>query len=559
MFDNFRQFADRTCVIDPQGRAYSYGEILDAGRAVLSVLPPHKRLLFIEGRNTPAFVAAYCAALEAGHLVHVFDPASSGSLPRLIEAYGPDALIQTGGKVPQIDIRSCGEAPRQHPIESDLALLAATSGTTGSQKFVKLTNGNITSNTAAIAAYLGMSESDRGITTLKPFYSYGQTVINSHLSIGASLVLSEASVQDAAFWELAAGHGITNFAGVPHTYELLMRMDRRLAELDRLRFATQAGGRLAPDMVRHYARLAKQGGWQFFVMYGQTEASPRISYLPPELAEQYPQAIGVPVPGGRMWLADDQGREIAADDAEGELHYAGPNVMAGYCESAAGLASGDRPASLRTGDMARRLPNGLFVLTGRKSRFVKPFGLRLNLDDVESMLAAEGIEAAAMASGETIVLFVSREATAQASLTERLARHYRLPASAFSIRFVERIPRLGNAKIDRMALRRALETPQGPPPATPVPVSEFMRAAWREFTAILAGRPGMAATVAGVFRTTFPQADINGQQSFVTLGGDSMSAVTVALQLEDLLGTLPPDWQERSIAELEDMKGAALG
>ena len=557
MFRNFNQFANRICVIDPQGRHFSYTEIMASGRAALADLAPAKQLLFIEGRNTPGFVSAYCAALDAGHLVHVFDPDRAQAIQPLIESYSPDALVLTDGEVARL--APVPRNPEPLLIEDDLALLLATSGTTGSRKLVKITEGNIAANTAAIISYLGMTGEDRGITTLKPYYSYGLTVINTHLTAGASLVLSNASVQDSIFWAQATQHGITNFAGVPHSYELLKRMDSRLAALDRLRFATQAGGRLAPDLVRHFARLARQGGWRFFVMYGQTEASPRISYLPPEQAEQFPDAIGLPIPGGRMWLTDDMGHVITDDGVEGELNYAGPNVMAGYCQSAIDLGSGDRPASLRTGDMARRLPNGLYVLAGRKSRFVKPFGRRLNLDDIEAMLASEGIEAAAMASGETLMLFVAGNGATEIALAERLAQHTRLPVSAFDVRPIERIPRLGNDKIDRMALQRAIEAVHGTPPAAAQSPSAVLRAVWREFSAIMMGHSGMATSVADIFRATFRHAEVNKTQSFVSLGGDSMSAVTVHLQLEDLIGTLPPDWHERSIAELELMKGSALG
>ena len=186
-------------------------------------------------------------------------------------------------------------------------------------------------NARSIADYLDLRASDVAITSLPLHYCYGLSVLHSHLLVGASVVLTDLSVADACFWDLAGRTGVTGLAGVPHTYALLdaVHFGPALPELPALRYLTQAGGRMAPDRVREYAGLARERGVDLFVMYGQTEATARMAYLPPELALDHADTIGRPVPGGSFRLAPVPDAPAGC----GELVYSGPNVMMGYAES----------------------------------------------------------------------------------------------------------------------------------------------------------------------------------------------------------------------------------
>jgi acyl-coenzyme A synthetase/AMP-(fatty) acid ligase len=199
-------------------------------------------------------------------------------------------------------------------------------------------------------------------------YCYGLSVINSHLLRGAGLVLTDLSVVDPCFWELFRDRGATSFAAVPYTFELLERVGFADMDLPSLRYVTQAGGRLDPEKVRSYAEQGRRKGWDLFVMYGQTEATARMAYLPPALSTTAPGAIGVPVPGGEFRIEPIPGL------ADGELVYTGPNVMLGYAQSPADLAAGRTITELRTGDLARKHPTGVYEVVGRRSRFVKIVG-----------------------------------------------------------------------------------------------------------------------------------------------------------------------------------------
>ena len=370
-------FAERVGLVNEQGQEITFGQLLEDGEAVAHRVGAGKRLVFIEGANTQKSITAYVGCLRAGHVVHVLDPDKRQENDALIGHYRPEAVIDRSG-----DITTA--PPRPTSIHPDIAVLLSTSGSTGSKKLVKLTYGNIDSNADAIVDYLGLKDSDVSVTTLKPFYSYGMSVINSHFSVGAKLVLSNHPVTDPMLWQVAAQHGVTNFAGVPFTFKMLEQagLDPGVL-LPSLRFITQAGGRLSPDRVRALAKRGSEQGWRFFVMYGQTEAAPRMSYLPPELAIEHADTIGRAIPGGRFWLEDENGQEIAQTDIIGELVYAGPNVMVGYAETPADLSVIETNDVLRTGDIAVKNAAGLFALVGRKARFVKPMGVRVSLDELE--------------------------------------------------------------------------------------------------------------------------------------------------------------------------------
>ena len=232
-------------------------------------------------------------------------------------------------------------------------------------------------------------------------YCYGLSVIHSHLLRGAGLILTDRSVVDDEFWALFRRHRGTSFAGVPYTFEMLERIGFDGIDLPDLRYVTQAGGRLSPERVRSFAELGARKGWQLFVMYGATEATARMAYLPPELAQTHPGSIGRPIPGGSFSLEPLEGW---SDPDVGELVYHGPNVMMGYAHGPADLALGKTVDTLHTGDVARRDPDGLYEVIGRSSRFVKLYGLRIDLQRVEAALSAQGVTAFCIDDDDRLVV-----------------------------------------------------------------------------------------------------------------------------------------------------------
>jgi acyl-CoA synthetase (AMP-forming)/AMP-acid ligase II len=510
-------FGDRAAIVTAQGEI-SYRDLAARVGRAARLLGAGRRLVLVAGSNTVDAVVAYLGALAAGHPV-LLVPGDEAVIATMTAAYDPDVVVQPVDGRWTCQERRAGSAHDLHP---ELALLLSTSGSTGSPKLVRLSHANLRANAEAIATYLGIRETDRAATTLPLHYCYGLSVLNSHLLRGAGLILTDLSVADTCFWELFRRARGTSFAGVPYTFSLLERVGFDAMRLPDLRYVTQAGGRLAPHRVRHLAELGRRRGWDLFVMYGQTEATARMAYLPPDLAQSRPEAIGVPVPGGALRLEP-------LDDAEpdvGELVYTGPNVMLGYAHGPTDLALGRVIEELRTGDIARRGTDGLYEIVGRRSRFAKVFGLRIDLERVEAGLAADGVAAACTGRDEELVVVV--EAAGQRSQLNRLvAQRCGLPARAVRIMVVPELPRLASGKVDQPAVA-ALAAPGTGETVAPGPVFDLC----------------------ALYAEALDRPDVTPDDSFVGLGGDSLSYVEVSVRLSSALDRVPANWHTMPIREL---------
>ena len=518
-------FGDRVALATAGGDL-TYRELDERVRDISARLGTTRRLVLIAAANDVETIVAYLAALDGGHPVLLTSADNSVHVDSAIRDYDPDVVFSRRDGDWQLIERREGAAHRLHP---DLAVLLSTSGSTGSAKLVRLSRDNIRSNALSIAAFLGIRPSDRAATTLPVHYCYGLSVVNSHLIAGAGLVVTDLSVVDRCFWDLFERAEATTFAGVPYTFGLLDNCGFADLDLPRLRYVTQAGGWLAPERVARYARLGIKRGWDLFVMYGQTEATARMAYLPPELATERSEAIGIPVPGGSFRLEPLND----ADTETGELVYAGPNVMMGYAETPADLARGATVGELRTGDIAHRHPDGLYEVIGRRSRFAKAFGLRIDLDGLERMLADRGSPARCVSIGDSVHAFGTRRRDL-ATIGTAVSDHCGLPRRAVHTAFLAEEPRTENGKTDFGALERqarVLIDRQPDRPATPS--AQVSAASLRDLYAELLGR-----------------ADATESSSFVSLGGDSLSYVELSVRLGEVLGRLPRDWHTRPISEL---------
>ncbi|MFJ7068485.1 AMP-binding protein [Streptomyces sp. NPDC101115] len=514
---------DRTALLTADGEL-SYRELAARVDETARRLGQERRLLLLPGANTIGALVVHLAALSAGHTVLLVPGDHHESVAALTAAYDPDVVVHPDdGDEWRIEERRPTSAHALHP---DLALLLSTSGSTGSPKLVRLSYENLQANAESIATYLGIRDTDRAATTLPMHYCYGLSVIHSHLLRGAGLVLTGLSVADACFWDLFRTAGGTALAGVPYTFDLLDRVGFADMELPRLRYVTQAGGRLAPERVVKYAALGRRRGWDLFVMYGQTEATARMAYLPPALAAEHPTAIGVPVPGGtfRLEPAED------ATDGVGELVYTGPNVMLGYAHTPEDLALGRTVDALRTGDLARRTEDGLYEIVGRRSRFLKILGLRVDPQRIEALLERHGLNALCTGDDERVALaVVPTPGWDERRIRRQVADECGLPARAVHVRLLPELPRLANGKPDYQAVR-ALSRPAAQPPAD---------------------GEGTPDDLCALYARILDRPDVTPDSSFVSLGGDSLSYVEMSLHLEARLGRLPVNWHTTPLRELE--------
>ncbi len=499
------------------GRVVDYADLARRAQAFAQEIEAPRALVAMEAAPSEHFVIGLVGALLAGHAVAILPP-DAETRAEFTLRFAPEMVWRpTDGRWRLLRCEPAA-AVAPHP---DLAVLLLTSGSTGSARAVRLSGSALHANATAIADYLGLEASDRAGLTLPLHYSYGLSVLNSHLAVGASVWMPTGPILDEGLVAGLRQQACTNLAGVPFSYELYERVGLRAADLPQLRLMTVAGGRIDAARVGLYDAYLRAKGGRFFVMYGQTEATARIAYLPPEFAARRPGCIGVAIPGGRLGLVDEQGREIEAPESEGELIYRGPNVMMGYAESRTDLARGAELATLATGDIAVRDEQGLFRIVGRKRRMSKIAGVRISHDALETALAAEGI-AAAVVGDDEVVVAAYEGSTPAAAVRARLAAASRLPLTRTRAFPVAQLPQLASGKPDYATVRA------------------------RAGAAANDAHPGVAAA----FKEVFHPRRIGPDDSFASLGGDSLRHVELAMMLESLLGHLPARWETMPIAEL---------
>jgi len=432
-------FGDYPAVALPDGSDVSYVQLAQLADTCYATMASGT-LVAIECRNTLPVLAAYLGALRCRCPALLLDAdLPQDAREQLYAHYGITHIYS-----PQGWHKRLGSAQTAHP---DLALLLSTSGSTGSPKLVRLSARNLHANAVAIADYLALDAKERPITTLPIHYSYGMSVVNSHLQVGATLLLTDASLTAKPFWQFMRERQASSLSGVPAHYQMLTQLRFERMALPHLRTMTQAGGRMTPDLVRRYAQLATERNWRFFVMYGQTEAAPRMAYLPCEQVLQRPDSIGMPVPGGRIELVDSKGHTINEPGQTGEIVYHGENVMLGYANEASDLLLGDTQGGvLPTGDLALRDEAGFLYIQGRLSRFIKIAGNRIGLDDIEMQFSLQGYTLAVTGRDEQLMIAYQGEID-ETEFLQLLFTRYHLHRQSVKLMKMDVLPRSVTGKI----------------------------------------------------------------------------------------------------------------
>lgn len=400
-------------------------------------------------RSVPGLVA-YAALLANRCPVLVLDPQLPPRLRARIEAtYRPGIVLSAdnGFALPA----GGGPVRAAVPLHQDLALLLPTSGSTARSKLVRLSWRNLASNSTAICTSLAIRRDDVAVTALPLSYSYGLSVVHSHLVAGATLLVTDATATDERFWRVVTDGGATSCAGTPAGWRLMLGMGLERRDIPALRCLTSAGGSLPVEVHRRLVDYAQARGVSFQQMYGQTEASPRMTCMPADRARDKLGSVGVPLPGGYVTIRDDDGTDLPPG-RRGSVWYRGPNVMMGYAAGAEDLALGDVQGNwLRTGDHGWLDNDGFLWIAGRDARFAKPYGIRVGLDDVDLLLEDLG-EVASVAVCEVIHVYHTSPAFPVAAARERLAARTRLPHPAFVFHHIGRLPVTPSGKPDYRVL-----------------------------------------------------------------------------------------------------------
>lgn len=464
-----RQNLDGAAIFVDGHSCVNYAD-LDSQIQIASQYVSRGDLIFLVGDNDLSSIVFYLACLHIGAVpLLLAKDIAPDSLLNLIRVYNPNKIfvslnnaLELPNYTHQLDISGYGlfnnKSLLNHRLHPHLALLLATSGSTGSPKLVRLTMSNLVSNARSISQYLNITPTDRAITSLPFNYSFGLSVIHSHLISGASIVLTNRSLFDPGFWDLMTNNQVTTLSGVPYTYEMLLRLRLERLKMPKVKKLTQAGGRLDPIKVQKVADFSKSRNINFITMYGQTEATARISYVPSDQVYEKPNSIGKAIPGGRLWIVDSDGNEISTVGSIGELIYEGPNVSMGYAESLDDLNLGDVFGGvLRTGDLARFDEDGFFFIEGRLKRFLKIFGIRVSLDAVESMLVDKCTEVAVHGHDELLVIsIVKLSGTTLDDLKSFIATTLGVHPTAIRICELMELPRLSTGKVDYQCLNQSV-------------------------------------------------------------------------------------------------------
>ena len=398
LFNNLEKFKNKTALVDCNGKEYSYNEILVKVNYINSKIK-HRSLILIITSNNFESVIGYISFIRSNHISILLDKSFKLEyVKKIIIKYKPNYIFSPKGYLSEtkkidkiISLQDYNliktNYKRHQKINKKNLLLLSTSGTTQSPKFVRLSSLNLQSNTNNIIKYLKINSKHTTITTMSMAYSYGLSIINTHIESGSTIILNNKSIFDKSFWDKLYKYKITSFGGVPQFYEQLRKLKFEKIHLPHLKYLTQAGGKLDNSSLKYFNEICKNKKKKFIIMYGQTEASPRMSYLDWNKFSVKFGSIGKALQGSKFKILDKAGKYIKKSYAIGELIYFGKNVSLGYANNLEDLKKRDiNKGKLFTGDLAYKDNDDYFYIVGRKNRISKIFGLRIDLDDIEKYL-----------------------------------------------------------------------------------------------------------------------------------------------------------------------------
>lgn len=462
-YNNLQEYNDKIALVTADRMSISYKQLVEIMNMITEPMKTRKLIFLVCGNNVES-VCFYLGCLNKGIVPVLINNAMTKTLYQmLLESYKPAYIAMPKGWNADETMTSllsynsyellATNFNVDYEIDEELALLLTTSGSTGSPKLVRQSYKNINHNAKSIANYLEITAEERALTTMPMSYTYGLSIMNSHLLKGATIILNEYTLMNKEFWQLLKEEKATTFGGVPYIYEMLKKLRFSKMDLPSLRYMTQAGGKLSKEMADEFNVICENKGIKLIVMYGQTEATARMAYLPWEKAKEKVGSMGIAIPGGKFSLIDEEGQEILEAHKVGELVYTGDNVTLGYAESYKDLNKGDENQGvLLTGDMAKRDEDGFYYIVGRKKRFLKLFGNRINLDEVEGLLRREGYECVCVGEDDRMKIYSTSEDNSD-QIRSFISKITHIHSSAFEIYYISEIPRNEAGKILYSALR----------------------------------------------------------------------------------------------------------
>ena len=452
LFNNFSKYKNNIAVINENNEAINYHSLsLFIEKFIANIKKRH--LVFLICKNNLETIVGYLGFIKSNCVTTLIDEKTNDHfLLNIISKYKPHYIFISNKKKILLKgystefiffnyslLKRTKEIKKK--LHNDLMLLMSTSGTTGSTKFVRQSYVNLSSNTKSISDFLNISELDNAITTLPMSYVYGLSVINTHFENGGSITLNNLSIIQKGFWEKIYINKVTNFAGVPYTYEIIDKLDLTKFNLKFLKYTTQAGGKIPVKIVKNIISKYEKSDIKLIIMYGASEATSRMTYLSWRDVKKKPESIGKEIPGGKIWLENKFKKKINLINENGELIYKGKNVSLGYATNIKDLNKGNVNNSiLRTGDIGYRDKDGYYYLVGRKDRFVKINGLRINLSEVEDIISKMNIKSMCLKGDYNKILIYVLEKNKIEILKKNLSKSLNMHPSSFTIQIIKEFP-----------------------------------------------------------------------------------------------------------------------
>ena len=444
-------------VIDSAGGTLKYGELIDFSIQMEQYIPK-RSVIFLLTANNIGGIAWSMGAINAGVVPLLLNAQIDNALfQQLYDLYVPQFICVPEGQIKKYDFpvvtKQYGYAllntgNKAYPVYEELSHLLPTSGSTGSPKLVRHCYRNIEAAGLNISTFFELTSSDRPLLVLPLYYTMGISIVFSHFYVGATVLITDLSMTDKAFWTFMKEQRASSFTGVPYSFEILKLMRFFKMDLPDLTLLTQGGGKMPRSLNLQFAEYAKEHDKRWIATYGQTEGTARMAYLSPEYAISKVGSIGKAVPNGELSLIDDKGNLIETPNTEGEMCYRGENVTLGYALKKEDLMLGDeRQGFMRTGDLACRDEDGCYYIVGRKGRFLKLFGMRIGLDECEQIIKAKcPVECACVGTDVKMIVYIVDGQYAQ-QIKQELAEKTKIVASAFDVQVVDSIPKNEAGKI----------------------------------------------------------------------------------------------------------------
>ena len=419
-----------------------------------------KQLVFIKSDLSFGFLINYFLFLSLKYPLVILDPKiSKKQLADNIKVFKPNFLLEPSkNKKRNFGFKLKILSKLNHKFNPELRLLISTSGSTGKPKLVMLSEKNLKSNTFAICDYLKLKSNDSTILNLPTNYSYGLSIINTHFSKGSKILILKKIIIDKYFWEKFVNEKITTFYGVPETFDILKKIKIKKNNFSNLKFFAVAGGKIKKNTLNYFKNLSTKNKIDFFNMYGQTEASPRISYSQLKKNKYNLNSIGKALKGGKISLLDEKGKKIKKINVVGEILYSGPNVMLGYANNYKDLNNKrTNKYKLYTNDIGYFDKYRNIILLGRNSRFAKIDSKRIYLDDIDNFLNKKDVNSVSVDWKNNVFIFINKKVN-EKEITNLIKKNFNLKLNQFKIRILKNIPKTNNNKINYKKLQEIAKT-----------------------------------------------------------------------------------------------------